>query len=396
MKLLFLIADGMGGWPLDETGGQTTLEAAHTPNMDKLVRRASVGRCRTVPEGMPPGSDIANMSLLGFDPNEYHTGRGPIEAAAQGLELDPDDLVFRMNLVNLTSLNEDGTMLDYSAGHISSDKSVPLVEKLQNELGSDLVQFYPGIQYRHLLVIRGGARMAESELDIRPPHDLTNQSIAEDIKTYAKSDLLNSLVRKAHEILKESGTEAVSIWPWGQGRPLILPGFKETFGMKGAVISAVDLIKGLGRASGLEVVDIEGATGLVDTNYEGKVEAAMKFLEDGDFVFVHLEGPDESGHMGSIKDKVTSIERFDSRVLAPLYEKYGADSAFMVACDHFTPIKTRTHDSEPVPFMLSYPESEDSGLDSFSEKNSASTGLMINKGSDLMRWVLDQISQAGK
>lgn len=394
MKLLFLIEDGMGGWPLKELHGKTTLEAAHTPNMDKLARKAVMGTCKTVPDGMAPGSDIANMSLLGFDPKKYHTGRGPIEAAAQGLALAPDDLVFRMNLVNVSSLDENGTMLDYSSGHISSDVSIPLVEKLQAELGSEIIQFYPGIQYRHLLVIKGGAKMDESRLEIRPPHDLTNKSIAADVRTFSQSKILSHVINEAHKILKESGTKAVTIWPWGQGRPLSLPDFKKTFGVKGAVISAVDLVKGLGRASGLDVIDIEGATGLVDTNYEGKTEAAVKFLENGDFVFVHLEGPDEAGHMGSIKDKITSIERFDSKVLGPLYEKFGSDCAFMIACDHFTPIEIKTHAGEPVPFMLSYPRSEDSGLDSFSEKNSASTSIKINKGADLMRWVLDRIDQA--
>ncbi|WP_027178115.1 cofactor-independent phosphoglycerate mutase [Maridesulfovibrio bastinii] len=392
MKLLFLIEDGMGGWPLDELNNKTTLEAARTPNMDKLARKSIMGRCKTVPDGMAPGSDIANMSLLGFDPLKYHTGRGPIEAAAQGLDLDKDDLVFRMNLVNLTSLDENGTMLDYSSGHISSEVSIPIVEKLQRELGSELVRFYPGIQYRHLLVIKGGAKLAENDIEIRPPHDLTNKSIAEDVAAFKASKILEPIIFKAHEILKNSGTKAVSIWPWGQGKPLNLPNFKDKFKRTGAVISAVDLVKGLGRASGLEVIEIEGATGLVDTNYEGKMKAAVDFLSRGDFVFLHLEGPDESGHMGSVKDKIASIERFDSLVLGPLYEKFGSDCAFLIACDHFTPIKIRTHDAEPVPFMLNYPGSEDSGLDSFSEKNSASTGLNINKGDELMEWVLKRIS----
>lgn len=391
MKLLFLIEDGMGGWPLDELDGKTTLEAARTPNMDLLARRATMGRCKTVPEGMAPGSDIANMSLLGFDPKTYHTGRGPIEAAAQGLELDPDDLVFRMNLVNVSSLDEKGTMLDYSSGHISSEVSIPIVKKIQDELGSDLIQFHPGIQYRHLMVIKGGANFAENDINVRPPHDLTGKSIAKDIETFSQSKILAPLIAKAHEILKDFNTKAVSIWPWGQGKPLNLPDFKEKFGRKGAVISAVDLVKGLGRASGLEVIEIEGATGLVDTNYKGKMEAAVEFLKRGDFVFLHLEGPDESGHMGSIEDKITSIERFDSLVLGPLYKKFGTDCAFLIACDHFTPIAIKTHDGEPVPFMLSCPQSKESGLDSFSEKNSASTGIEINKGSDLMQWVLDRL-----
>lgn len=390
MKLLFLIADGMGGWPLKELDNKTTMEAANTPNMDMLAGKGVVGRCRTVPAGMPPGSDVANMSLLGFDPSKYHTGRGPIEAAAQGLKLEPDDLVWRMNLVNLSELSSDGIMHDYSSGHISTDKSVPLVELLQKELGDDEFTFYPGIQYRHLLVHKGGAKKLESKLAIRPPHDLTGQSIALDIKEFGKSPLMDKLLRGAAEVLKDNGTKVVSIWPWGQGNPLLLPDFHKKYSMKGAVVSAVDLIKGLGRASGLEVIDVEGATGLVDTNYAGKVEAALKFLQHGDFVFVHLEGPDESGHMGSIKDKVASIERFDAQIVGPLLEKYPLGSAsYLITCDHFTPIKIKTHAAEPVPFILASDKCEASGLDSFSEKDAESTGLILEKGHELMQWVLN-------
>lgn len=392
MKLLFLIADGMAGWPIEDLDDKTTLEAANTPNMDMLAGKGLIGTCRTVPKGMAPGSDVANMSLLGFDPATYHTGRGPIEAAAQGLELDPDDLVWRMNLVNISGFEEGGTMYDYSAGHIGSDKSVPLVEKLQAELGNDEFTFYPGIQYRHLLVHKGGAKKDESKLAIRPPHDLTDKPIADDVKEYAKSPLMDKLMRDAEKILADNGTNAVSIWPWGQGKPMVMPPFEDKFGMKGAVVSAVDLIKGLGRASGLEVIDVEGATGLVDTNYEGKVEATLKFLEHGDFVYVHLEGPDEAGHMGSVEDKIKSIERFDSRIVGPLLERYPLDKAcYVVTCDHFTPIETRTHDETPVPFILTSPRCIASGIKSFTEETADRAGIIIPDGHDFMQWVLDKI-----
>lgn len=382
----------MGGWPLEELDDKTTLEAADTPNMDMLASKGLIGTCRTVPKGMPPGSDVANMSLLGFDPATYHTGRGPIEAAAQGLALDPDDLVWRMNLVNISGFEENGTMYDYSSGHISTEQSVPLVEKLQAELGSDEFTFYPGIQYRHLLVHKGGAKKMESGLNIRPPHDLTDKPIADDVREFARSPLMDKLMRDAEKVLAGNGTKAVSIWPWGQGRPLILPPFEEKFGMKGAVISAVDLIKGLGNASGMEVLDVEGATGLVDTNYEGKVEAALRFLEKGDFVYVHLEGPDESGHMGSVEDKIKSIERFDSRIVAPLLEKYPLDEAcYVVTCDHFTPIEIRTHDATPVPFLLTSPRCIASGVDKFTEETADRAGIIIPEGHEFMQWVLDKI-----
>ncbi|WP_031479057.1 cofactor-independent phosphoglycerate mutase [Maridesulfovibrio frigidus] len=394
MKLLFLIADGMGGWPIKELGNKTTMEAAHTPNMDMLAKKGIVGRCRTVPATMPPGSDVANMSLLGFDPEKFHTGRGPIEAAAQGLKLNPDDLVWRLNLVNLSDISADGTMYDYSAGHISTDKSVPLVEMLQKELGNDEFTFYPGIQYRHLLVHKGGAKKLESKLAINPPHDITDKPISADIEEYGKSPLMTKLLQDSAKLLKNNGTKAVSIWPWGQGTPLLLTNFEEKYSMKGAVISAVDLIKGLGRASGLEVLEVEGATGLVDTNYAGKVEATLKFLEHGDFAFVHLEGPDESGHMGSVEDKVKSIERFDAQIVGPLLKKYPVDQAsYLITCDHFTPIETKTHDAAPVPFILASKKCNGStGLDSFSEKNAKSTGVIQDKGYELMQWVIDLTS----
>ena len=392
MKLLYLIADGMGGWPLDELDGRTTMEAAHTPNMDELARTGVMGRAQTVPQGMPPGSDVANMALLGFDPAKYHTGRGPIEAAAQGMELDPDDLVWRLNLVTVSNLTIDGYMRDYSSGHIATDVSKPIVEALQAKLGNDMYTFYPGIQYRHLLVQHGGALTDDASLLISPPHDITDKSIKPDLRAFSKSPFLWDLVFEAREMLEDRGintSRANSIWPWGQGRPLILPDFKETFGMKGAVISAVDLIKGLGYASNMDVIDVEGATGLLDTNYQGKVDAALKFLEDNDFVFVHLEGPDECGHGGNAREKAEAISRFDARVVAPLREALkDQETAWIITCDHFTPISERTHTMDAVPFILNGPNCEPSGIESFSEQTADSTGLKLDDGYTLLNYAL--------
>nr|WP_287410338.1 cofactor-independent phosphoglycerate mutase [Pseudodesulfovibrio sp.] len=392
MKVLYLIADGMGGWPLDELGGKTTMEAAHTPNMDALAKTGIIGRAQTVPEGMPPGSDVANMSLLGFDPATYHTGRGPIEAAAQGLELGADDLVWRLNLVTVSKLTIDGYMRDYSSGHISTDISRPIVETLQEKLGDDSYIFYPGIQYRHLLVQKDGALTEDADLLISPPHDITDKSIKPDLRVFSRSPFLWDLVFEAKDILEDRSINmsmANSIWPWGQGRPLNLPNFKETSGMKGAVISAVDLIKGLGNASGMDVIDVEGATGLLETNYQGKVDAALTFLEDNDFVFVHLEGPDECGHGGSAKDKVEAISRFDARVVAPLREALkDQETAWIITCDHFTPIVERTHTMDAVPFILNGPGCDASGIESFSEQSADSTGLKLEKGHELLSFAL--------
>jgi len=392
MKLLYLVADGMGDWPLEELGGKTCMEAAHTPHMDELARTGVVGRAKTVPTDMPPGSDVANMSLLGFDPARHHTGRGPIEAAAQGLVLDPDDLVWRLNLVTVSKLTIDGYMRDYSSGHIATEVSRPVIEALQRKLGNDTYVFFPGIQYRHLLVQKGGALTDDARLKVNPPHDITDKPIKYDLRAFSRSSPLWDLVFEAADLLADRDINmsmANAIWPWGQGRPLILPDFAETFGLRGAVISAVDLIKGLGNASGMRVLDIEGATGLLDTNYQGKVDAALAFLEDNDFAFVHLEGPDECGHGGNAADKVEAISRFDARVVAPLREALkGADAGFIVTCDHFTPIAERTHTTDPVPFIINGPGCPASGVDGFSEKTAASTGLVLDKGFELLPFAL--------
>lgn len=401
MKLLFLIADGMGGWAGECPGGKTCLEAAHTPNMDEMARFGSVGLCRTIPEGMPPGSDVANMSLLGFDPARHHTGRGPIEAAAQGLQLDADDLVWRMNLVTVSELSAQGTMLDYSSGHITTEASAPLVADLQARLGDETFQFHPGVQYRHLLVHKGGATEVEASLRISPPHDITDKPIHADMREFSRAARMWDLLFLAEERLAQTArhTKANSIWPWGQGRPLSLPDFRKTFGRTGAVISAVDLVRGLGRAAGMEVIEVPGATGLIDTNYQGKVDAALKFLERGDFVFVHLEGPDECGHAGNAAEKAEAISRFDARIVGPLRQALaGQDVAWLVTCDHFTPIAERTHTPDPVPFLLytnacQGPDCEPSGAAAFSEAEARASGLVVETGHDLLPWVQRQLGR---
>lgn len=391
MKFLFLVADGMGDWPLSELGHRTPLEAADTPAMDELARTGIVGRCATIPKSMPPGSDVANMALLGFDPETYHTGRGPIEAAAQNLEAGPDDLIWRMNLVTVEDYGPDGIMRDYSAGHIETEQSRPLVERMQEVVGNETYQFVPGIQYRHLLVQRGGALTPEADLEIRPPHDILDKPINKDMQRYSRNPEFWDVLQEAREILVKNGTtRANAVWPWGQGRRLSLPDFEKTFGMKGAVISAVDLIKGLGFASGMEVIDVPGATGLLDTNYEGKVEAALKFLETGDFVFVHLEGPDECGHGGDPEEKREAIERFDKRVVTPLREALkDEETAWLICCDHYTPCVERTHTKDAVPFIVNAPGCEASGLEHFTEKTADSTGVRVEEGFRLLPYALE-------
>jgi len=390
-KLLFLIADGMGGYPLPELGGKTTLEAAATPALDALARSGVVGLCQTVPPGMAPGSDVANMALLGFDPGVHHTGRGPIEAAAQGIALAGDDLVFRLNLVDLSELTQAGVMLDYSAGHIATEISRPLIEAMASFAAP--FTLYPGVQYRHLLVYPGQADGPAARLGVRPPHDITGESIAPDLAVLAACPELYAFMERAGAFLKSPAnvTKAASVWPWGQGRALHLPSFAATFGLRGAVVTAVDLVRGLGRAAGMEILDVPGATGLLDTDYQGKVDAALGFLQDGgDFVFVHLEGPDECGHGGDTAGKIEAISRFDERIVTPLVAALAdTDAALLAACDHLTPIARRTHTADPVPFLF-WKKGLPPGPAVFNEKTAAQTGVVIDNGQALVPFALRQ------
>lgn len=390
MKFLFLIADGMGDWPHEAFGNKTALEAAHTPWMDTIAKRGIMGTCRTVPQGMEPGSDVANMALLGFSPQKYHTGRGPIEAAAQGLRLAENDLVWRCNLVTLSEFSDAGIMRDYSAGHIATEQSTGLLAMLEQELGSSRVSFYAGVQYRHLLVQKGGADKEYANLRIRPPHDILDQSIAPDLNVMRDMPNFFELVQGANNLLSrpENTTAANSIWPWGQGRPLLLPDFFQTFGLRGAVVSAVDLVRGLGRAAGMEILEIQGATGLIDTNYEGKMRAALDFLEHGDFVYLHVEAPDECGHMGDPDLKKRAIELFDERIVAPVFQAIGGQAVLVMTCDHFTPLQERTHTCDPVPFAVCGPGIEPDSGTALTEKNAGATGLALGAGAELLPYVL--------
>ena len=397
-KLLILIADGMGDYPLPELDGLTPLQAAETPNMDAAAAQGIVGTCQTIPSGLPPGSDIANMGILGYDPGTYHTGRGPIEAAAQGLAPESSDLIYRLNLCTVSELSPAGYMLDHSAGHIQTEEALALVERLQAEVDWYGFQLIPGFQYRHLLLQKQGVQALEAGLDFLPPHDILNQSLSQALDMYRRSPSLYDLVMQAHKILSSgrNPTLANSIWPWGQGRPLELPSFEQTFGLYGAVISAVDLIKGLGRAAGMEVLEVPGATGLVDTNYQGKIRAALDFLQHGDFAFVHLEGPDECGHAGDVQCKIQAIERFDARIVQPVMASLPElDAAMCVACDHLTPISVRTHTTDPVPFcFLDSRNTCTTTSRGFSEAAARGGTAHLMSGPDLIPFFLERMQEA--
>ena len=394
-KLLFLIADGMGDFPLDALDNRTPLMAAATPHMDALACRGRAGLVQTIPRGMEPGSDTANMALLGFDPTVHHTGRGPVEAAAKGLDLDPDDLVWRINLVTVSEFVTGGLMRDHSAGHIDPAKAQIIVEDLDRLLGDGAFRIHTGVQYRHLLVQKNGAGSPEEGLRINPPHEILDKPIAPDLAEFATAPRLDQLVRRAVERLTVTGqgTAANAVWPWGQGRPLHLPNFKETHGLTGAVITAVDLVRGLGRAAGMEVLDVAGATALLDTNYEGKAQAALQFLQEGgDFVYLHVEAPDECGHSGNIEDKIEAIRRFDERIVGPIVEALGDQAAYLIACDHLTPIALRTHVSDPAPFLFTAPGMNVSEANHFDEDTAKASGLTIELGHDLIPWCLKNAS----
>ncbi len=360
-KYVLLIGDGMADMPLDELGGKTVLQAARTPFMDLIARLGEFGRVRTIPSELPPGSDVANMALLGYDPRKYYTGRGPLEAAAMGIKMNPEDVAFRCNLVTLGFRDGRIVMDDYSAGHISTEEARILIEELAEIVKSRSFELFPGISYRHLLLWRGGPE----GLATVPPHDYTGQDVTEAWRVYEEEPLLFEVLKKAinlfhrHPInekrIKEGKLPANAIWPWGQGRKPVIATIPQRFDLEGSIIAAVDLIRGLGVWAGLDTPQVKGATGYLDTDYSAKAEAALKEIKDKDLVIVHVEAPDEAGHMGDINEKLKAIERFDKEVVGPIFDglkNMNYSFRLFVVTDHFTPIKIRTHAKGPVPFVI--------------------------------------------
>jgi len=362
VKYILLIGDGMGDVPLERLAGRTPLEAASTPFMDRLARGGELLTVRTVPRGYPPGSDVANLSLLGYEPELYYTGRAPLEAASMGVRLGPDDLAFRCNLVTVER-GADGSlvMIDYSAGHISTPESHRLVRAIAEACASDRVRFHAGVSYRHLLVHRGGLE----GLRTVPPHDHLDQDVTAFYREYARFPHLARVVDRAAEVLaghpvnrdrcRRGERPANFIWLWGEGKSPAMEPMRQRYGIGGSLISAVDLLKGLAVCLGLRVVEVEGATGYLDTNYAGKAAAALAALAGDDLVVVHVEAPDEAGHQGSLEDKVRAIEDFDARIVGPILtgmEERREPFRLVVTMDHYTPLERRTHESWPVPLVL--------------------------------------------
>ena len=362
MKYILLIGDGMGDLPVAELGNKTPLEAAHKPAMDRLAREGELLLVRTVPEGYHPGSDVANLSLLGYEPEKYYTGRAPLEAASMGVAIADEEIAFRCNLVTVEYQGQDRVIMrDFSAGHISTEEAGQLIRAVQDACGNELRTFYPGISYRHLLVHKEGF----PELTTVPPHDHMDQDVSDYYRQYLAVASFRELMQKSARVLashpinaqrrSRGQLEANSLWPWGQGRPLQLEDFRQRYGISGSLISAVDLLKGMAVCSGLTVINVEGATGYLDTNYEGKARAALSALTEQDFVLVHVEAPDEAGHQGLAAEKKQAIEDFDARIVAPIVaemERRGEPFRLVVTMDHYTPIRRRTHEDWPVPMVL--------------------------------------------
>ncbi len=393
MKYILVVGDGMADYPIPELDNRTPLQAAHKPNMDAIAAKGRNGLLKTIPDGLSAGSDVAILSVLGFDPQRFYTGRGAFEAAARGIQLKEKDVAFRCNLIT----EKDGILADYSAGHITSKDSQQLIEAVKKACEKPgEIEFYSGLDYRHFLILRNAPLALQVECI--PPHDTVGAEIAA-VLPKAKSpeaektaNLLTQAILKSKEILQshpvniarqKSGKKSGNmIWPWGGGIKPSMPSFREKYGLKAAVISAVDLVKGIGVYTGMKVIDVSGATGREDTNYEGKADAALKALEDNDLVFVHVEAPDEAGHAKDYRLKVKTIEDFDKRLLGRILKGLKGPYAIAVLPDHPTPIRIGTHTKDPVPFAIRSPLLEADGVQKFDEisaKNGA-FGLVEQEG----------------
>lgn len=404
MKYLIILGDGMADRKIASLGDKTPLEFAKKPNIDALASKSILGTVKTIPDGMEPGSGPANMAVMGYSPEDYYTGRSPLEAVSLGIDMSATDTAYRANLVTLGLEDgmpyESATMKDYSSGEISTEESTQLMHAVEDALGREGMHFFPGRSYRHCLIWDNGPL----DIELTPPHDISGQPIATYLPKGDKSDFVLEMMKKSYEVLKNHPVNverrkkglntADSIWLWGQGTKPATPDFRKEYGLKGAVISAVDLLFGLGRCSGLETIEVEGATGNKHTNFKAKAEAAIKAFKDGtDYVFIHLEAPDECGHQGDTQGKVFSIEQIDECVLKPIFEylkenkqNTSEDFHVMILPDHPTPVAVRTHVSEPVPFMLYKSEDEKTNNDGgYSESICGATSVFYDNAPKLFK-----------
>ncbi|MBR2404792.1 MAG: cofactor-independent phosphoglycerate mutase [Clostridia bacterium] len=402
MKYIVILADGMADYPVDELGGKTPMQVAHKPNIDSLAAKSEVGLAYNVPESLSPGSDVANLSAMGYDPLKCYTGRSPLEAVSMGIDIKPTDMIFRCNVVNITEDEEnyeDKIITDHSADEISTEEARELILAVAEAFSDDKFSFYPGVSYRHALVWDNGP----DEFDLTPPHDVLERRVGDYLPKGINGAPLAEMMKKSYDILNNHPVnlaraqrglkKANSIWIWGEGRKPSLENFESLHGIKGSVISAVDLIKGIGICAGLESIDVEGATGNIHTNFDGKAKACLDAITSGsDYVFVHMEAPDECGHRAEIENKVKSIELIDEKVVGFLIgelKKQGIDFRMMILPDHPTPLALRTHTRDAVPYLI-YDSTKalGDGIASFTEETAAKAGLVVKEGYKLMERLL--------
>ncbi len=397
MKYVVLLYDGMADYPVPALNGKTPMMVANKPNFDSLATKSEVGLIRTVAPGLKPGSDVANLSVLGYDPKVCYTGRSPLEAVSIGVKLNDDDITLRCNLVTLSDEEnyEDKTMVDYSAGDISTEEAAELIKAVQEAFGNEVYKYYSGVSYRHCLVWHGGTTDLGA---MTPPHDISGKVVGSYLSKSPNATALIDMMKKSYDVLKnhpvnlkriaQGKRPGNSIWLWGEGTKPALTDFEETFGVTGSIISAVDLLKGIGLSANMSVPEVEGATGYIDTNFEGKANKAVEELDKGiDLVYVHFEAPDECGHRNEPENKVKAIELIDSRVIPIILkglEKYD-DYKILICPDHPTPIVTMTHASDPVPYMIYHKGKEVTGVETINEETAKATGNFIEEGPSLMR-----------
>ena len=403
IKYVIIVGDRMADYPIQSLGGRTPLMVARTPHMDWMAKQGEIGLVRTIPDGFNPGSEIANLSIFGYDPIRYYTGRGPLEAASLGVKLADDDIAFRCNLVTLKFERNKIVMEDFSAGHITDGEAKKVILDLNKEMATNEIRFYSGVSYRHLMVLKNGAAKFSNleKLELTPPHDIIGKEITT-LLSQMKEPVL-ALMNESQKLLKSHPINlareskglppANSIWLWGQGRSPRMITLKERFGMDGYVISAVHLIKGIGILAGLEVLEVPGITGYFDTNYDGKAQYAIRGLREKDFVYVHVEAPDEAGHMGNPQLKIEAIEAFDEKIVGPILEgmKDFRRYKVLVLPDHPTPLSVRTHTADPVPYVIYSNEDGATSFhgETFDEVSAGRSGILIEKGFELVERFLN-------
>ena len=396
MKYIIIVPDGMADNPVEQLGNKTPLEVAKTPHMDYLAQEGLTGLVKTIPDGMHPGSDIGNMAIMGYDPTICHTGRAPLEAANQNIILDENQVAFRCNFVTIV----DNKMVDYSAGHIKTEEAALLIDTLNQSINIENVKFHTGKSYRHLLMITPHDPKSFLKIKTTAPHDILGKNISSYLPHGAEAKFLLNLMERSKEILEHHPINDVRIdlkenpanmiWLWGQGSRPMLTTFEKKFGMKGAIISAVDLVCGIGKLIGLEIIDVPGITGYYDTNYLGKAEYALRSLEKNDFVYIHIEAPDEAGHSGDIKAKITAIERIDKDIVGTILKFFDQQHPFRILLlpDHPTPVELRTHTADPVGFVMYGTGIEKDGSNLFNERTAKEKGMRFESGESLVNFFI--------